>query len=236
MIGKIRGRVDYTAKDYVLIDVNGVGYLVYCADYTLARLPNTGGMVALYTDLIVREDNLQLFGFLTVAELQWHKLLMTVQGVGAKAALAIVSALGVEGVGRALTLGDSTALKSASGVGPKLAQRIATELKDKAPALMARAMPEPSDMPVPADNPANNSDDVLVEESAPAPKQDLGNSLSQIKADSMSALVNLGYSQGDAAQAIMMALDSTDSTTDTDIKTAQDLIKLTLKILSSKND
>ncbi len=232
MIGKIRGRVDYTAKDYVLIDVNGVGYLVYCADYTLARLPNTGGMVALYTDLIVREDNLQLFGFLTVAELQWHKLLMTVQGVGAKAALAIVSALGVEGVGRALTLGDSTALKSASGVGPKLAQRIATELKDKAPALMARAMPEPSDMPAPADNPANNSDDVLVEESAPAPKQDLSNSLSQIKADSMSALVNLGYSQGDAAQAIMMALD----TTDTDIKTAQDLIKLTLKILSSKND
>ncbi len=232
MIGKIRGRVDYTAKDYVLIDVNGVGYLVYCADYTLARLPNSGGMVALYTDLIVREDNLQLFGFLTVAELQWHKLLMTVQGVGAKAALAIVSALGVEGVGRALTLGDSTALKSASGVGPKLAQRIATELKDKAPALMARAMPEPNDMPAPADNPANNSDDVLVEESAPAPKQDLGNSLSQIKADSMSALVNLGYSQGDAAQAIMMALDSTD----TDIKTAQDLIKLTLKILSSKND
>ena len=232
MIGKIRGRVDYTTKDYVLIDVNGVGYLVYCADYTLARLPNTGGMTALYTDLIVREDNLQLFGFLTVAELQWHKLLMTVQGVGAKAALAIVSALGVEGVGRALTLGDSTALKSASGVGPKLAQRIATELKDKAPALMARAMPEPSDMPAPADNPANNSDDVLVEESAPAPKQDLGNSLSQIKADSMSALVNLGYSQGDAAQAIMMALD----TTDTDIKTAQDLIKLTLKILSSKND
>ena len=232
MIGKIRGRVDYTAKDYVLIDVNGVGYLVYCADYTLARLPNTGGMVALYTDLIVREDNLQLFGFLTVAELQWHKLLMTVQGVGAKAALAIVSALGVEGVGRALTLGDSTALKSASGVGPKLAGRIATELKDKAPALMARAMPEPSDMPAPADNPANNSDDVLVEESAPSPKQDLGNSLSQIKADSMSALVNLGYSQGDAAQAIMMALDSTD----TDIKTAQDLIKLTLKILSSKND
>ena len=232
MIGKIRGRVDYTTKDYVLIDVNGVGYLVYCADYTLARLPNTGGMVALYTDLIVREDNLQLFGFLTVAELQWHKLLMTVQGVGAKAALAIVSALGVEGVGRALTLGDSTALKSASGVGPKLAQRIATELKDKAPALMARAMPEPNDIPAPADNPANNSDDVLVEESAPAPKQDLGNSLSQIKADSMSALVNLGYSQGDAAQAIMMALD----TTDTDIKTAQDLIKLTLKILSSKND
>ena len=101
---------------------------------------------------------------------------------------------------------------------------------------MARAMPEPNDMPVPADNPANNSDDVLVEESAPAPKQDLGNSLSQIKADSMSALVNLGYSQGDAAQAIMMALDTTDSTTDTDIKTAQDLIKLTLKILSSKND
>ncbi len=236
MIGKIRGRVDYTAKDYVLIDVNGVGYLVYCADYTLARLPNSGGMVALYTDLIVREDNLQLFGFLTVAELQWHKLLMTVQGVGAKAALAIVSALGVEGVGRALTLGDSTALKSASGVGPKLAQRIATELKDKAPALMARVMPEPSDMPVPADNPANNSDDVLVEESAPAPKQDLGNSLSQIKAESLSALVNLGYSHGDAAPAIMMALDTTDSTTDTDIKTAQDLIKLTLKILSSKND
>ena len=89
MIGKISGRVDYRGPDHVLVDVGGVGYLVYCSDRTLSSLPPKGGVVALYTDLLVREDNLQLFGFLTQQEKELHKLLTSVQGVGAKAALAI---------------------------------------------------------------------------------------------------------------------------------------------------
>ena len=115
MIGKITGKVDYRATDHVLIDVQGVGYLVYCSDRTLASLPAAGNVVALYTELLVREDNLQLFGFLTLAEKEWHKLLTSVQGVGAKAALQIAGALGTYGVSRAITLGDVSAIKSACG-------------------------------------------------------------------------------------------------------------------------
>ena len=93
--------------------------------------------MALYTELVVREDLMQLFGFLTLAEREWHRLLMTVQGVGAKAALAILGALGAEGVARALSLGDAAAIRAAPGIGPKIAQRVVLELRAKAPAIMA---------------------------------------------------------------------------------------------------
>ena len=137
MIGKISGRIEYRAADHVLIDVRGVGYLVYCSDRTLAALPGVGEAAALYTDLLVREDNLQLFGFTTLMEKEWHRLLTSVQGVGAKVALAIAGTLGVDGVSRAITLGDVAAVKAAPGVGPKLAQRIVVELKDKAASVIA---------------------------------------------------------------------------------------------------
>ncbi len=137
MIGRLAGRIDYRASDHVLIDVRGVGYLVYCSDRTLAALPSVGEHVALYTDLLVREDNLQLFGFTTLVEKEWHRLLMSIQGVGAKASLAILGALGPDGVGRAIALGDWNAVKAARGIGPKTAQRVVLELKDKAPAVMA---------------------------------------------------------------------------------------------------
>ncbi|TNF59475.1 MAG: Holliday junction branch migration protein RuvA, partial [Rhodobacteraceae bacterium] len=137
MIGRISGRLDYRAEDHVLIDVRGVGYLVYVSDRTMAALPGPGEAVSLYTDLVVREDLLQLFGFPSPVEKEWHRLLMSVQGVGAKAALAIQGALGPEGVGRAIALGDWNAIKSARGIGPKIAQRVVQELKDKAPAVMA---------------------------------------------------------------------------------------------------
>ena len=119
MIGKVSGRLDYRGADHVLIDTGGVGYIVHCSDRTLAAMPGPGEAVALYTDLLVREDLMQLFGFRTLAEREWHRLLMTVQGVGAKAALAILGALGAEGVARALALGDATAIRAAPGVGPK---------------------------------------------------------------------------------------------------------------------
>ena len=137
MIGKLTGRVDYKGSDHVLLDVNGVGYVVHCSDRTLAALPGKGEAAALFTELLVREDLLQLFGFTTLYEREWHRLLTSVQGVGAKASMAILGTLGAEGVARAISLGDAAAVKAAPGVGPKLAQRVVNELKDKAPGVMA---------------------------------------------------------------------------------------------------
>ena len=137
MIGKLTGILDYRGEDHVLIDVRGVGYIVYCSDRTLASLPRNGEPVSLYTDMLVREDLMQLFGFPTLLEKEWHRLLMGVQGIGAKASLAILGTLGAEGVSRAITLGDIAAIKAAKGIGPKTAQRVVIELKDKAPAVMA---------------------------------------------------------------------------------------------------
>ena len=137
MIGKLSGRVDYKAIDHVMLDVRGVGYMVYCSDRTLAVLPPAGEAVALYTDLLVREDLMQLFGFTSLVEKEWHRMLMSVQGIGAKASLAILGALGPDGVSRSIAMGDWTALKAAKGVGPKTAQRVVIELKDKAPTVMA---------------------------------------------------------------------------------------------------
>ena len=137
MIGRIAGVILHRASDHVLIDVRGVGYIVHVTQRTLAALPPVGQAAALYTDMLVREDLLQLFGFPTLLEKEWHRLLITVQGVGAKASMAILGALGAEGTGRAIALGDWNAVKAAPGVGPKLAQRVVMELKDKAPAVMA---------------------------------------------------------------------------------------------------
>ena len=137
MIGRISGRLDYRGPDHVLIDVRGVGYVVHVSDSVLASLPGPGEAVSLYTDLLVREDLLQLFGFRSLVEKEWHRLLTSVQGIGAKASLAILGTLGPDGVSRAIALGDWNAVARARGVGPKTAQRVVNELKDKAPALMA---------------------------------------------------------------------------------------------------
>lgn len=226
MIGKITGRLDYRTLDHALIDVQGVGYLVYCSDRTLAALPARGGIVALYTDLLVREDNLQLFGFLTLAEREWHKLLTTVQGVGAKAALSIAGTLGTDGVSRAIALGDVTAIKSAQGVGPKLAQRVVAELKDKAPAIMA--------MGVSGEAAAVADTDVVIEPVAPSAASGATAAVpatpssAGAQADALSALVNLGYGQGDAASAVAQA---SGTAPDAD---ASSLIKAALKLLAPK--
>ena len=131
MIGKLSGRVDYRAEDHILLDVKGVGYIVYCSDRTLNTLPRVGEFTALYTELLVRQDLLQLFGFSSLVEKEWHQLLVSVQGVGAKASMAILGALGADGVSRAIALGDWNVIKAAKGVGPKTAQRVVNELKTK---------------------------------------------------------------------------------------------------------
>lgn len=226
MIGKISGRLDWRGGDTVLIDVRGVGYLVHVSDRTMAGLPGLGEAVSLYTELLVREDLLQLFGFPTMLEKEWHKLLMTVQGVGAKASMAILGTLGPEGVGRAITLGDQRAIQAAPGVGPKLAQRIILELKSKAGTVMAMG----ATLAVTAE-----ADDSVIEPMAPAPAKrpakaapSASQSRAASTADALSALMNLGYGQGDAAQAVAtIAGDTPEADTAT-------LIRASLKLLAPK--
>ena len=223
MIGKITGRVDYRGTDHVLVDVQGVGYMVYCSERTLSGLPSRGGVVALYTDLLVREDNLQLFGFTTLADKEWHKLLTTVQGVGAKAALAIASTLGTDGVSKAIALGDVNAIKSAQGIGPKIAQRVITELKDKAPKIMAMGG-EGSEI-VEAD--VSMVIDVQTPVETPVITKNQKSEASA-QADALSALINLGYGHGDAAGAIAQVTSEIPSSISTEI------IKAALKLLAPK--
>jgi Holliday junction DNA helicase RuvA len=224
MIGRISGRLDWRGTDQVLIDVRGVGYIVHVSDRTLRALPPVGEAVSLYTDLLVREDLLQLFGFPTLLEKEWHRLLMTVQGVGAKASMAILGTLGAEGVGRAITLGDARAVQAAPGVGPKLAQRVILELKARAPGVMAAGAglalaAVPGDAVIeeaPAKTPARADERSVVR--------------AQASADALSALVNLGYGQGDAAQAVATAAgDMADADAD-----AAALIRAALKLLAPK--
>jgi len=217
MIGRLAGRLDYRGADHVLIDVKGVGYIVHVSDRTLAAMPGPGEAVALYTDLLVREDLLQLFGFLSLEEKEWHRLLMSVQGIGAKASMAILGTLGADGVSRAIALGDWAAVKAAPGVGPKIAQRVVNELKDKAPTVMAMG----------GGTPAMAAEPVEVVEpapvAAPAPRPN-----TSAQAEALSALGNLGYAPGEAASAVAQAAAEA-PVTDTAA-----LIRAALKLLAPK--
>lgn len=196
MIGRIAGRIDYRGDDHVLIDTGGVGYIVHVSERTLAALPRTGEAAALYTDLLVREDLLQLFGFPTLVEKEWHRLLTSVQGVGAKASMAILGTLGADGVGRAIALGDWNSVKAAPGVGPKLAQRVVNELKDKAPRVMAMGAG-----PVAEVLEQGGAVSGGIDPPSPAPPLAGGGA----EADALSALQNLGYAPGEAAAAVARA-------------------------------
>lgn len=234
MIGKVTGRVGYVAADHALIEAAGVGYVVHCAPRTLAQLPAPGAPAALYTEMTVREDSMTLFGFSTLVEKEWHRLLTSVQGVGAKASLAILDALGADGVSRAIALGDAAAIRRAQGVGPKLAQRVALELKDKAPdvmalgALAARAAPVGAAVEVAAS----------AEEASPAaegpadpPTEEPGPAGPRAEADALSALVNLGYPAHEAAGAVAQAARAAEGGEGAD---AAALIKAALKGLAGR--
>jgi Holliday junction DNA helicase RuvA len=177
MIGKLTGTVDSLGEDHVILDVSGVGYLVYCPTSTLAKL-TVGSVVALMIETRVSDDAIRLYGFHSVEEREWFRLLQTVQNVGARVALNVISALSSEELERALALGDKAAIGRAQGVGPKLALRIATELKDKAPAMMLRG----------------RRDRTVAALAVRGPE-----------GDAISALVKLGYSQGQAAEAVARA-------------------------------
>jgi Holliday junction DNA helicase RuvA len=177
MIGKLTGRIDTVAEDHVLIDVGGVGYLVNCPSSTLSKL-SPGASTALVTELRITDETIRLYGFSSVEEREWFRLLQTVQNVGARVALNVLSALSTRELERALALSDRAAVGRAQGVGPKLALRIVTELKDKAPSMMLRGHAEEG-----------------AAAAAPAGPE----------ADAVAALLKLGYSQGQAAEAVARA-------------------------------
>ena len=180
MIGKLTGKVDYVGADHVIIDVGGVGYLVHCASSTLSRLA-VGTTASLAIETKVSEEAIRLYGFLTADEREWFRLLQTVQGVGARVALSVLSALKLNELERAVVLGDKAAVGRAQGVGPKLATRIVTELKDKAPALAMQRSAEAGER--------------ITGLQAPRPAE----------SDAISALVKLGYSQIAAGEAVARA-------------------------------
>jgi Holliday junction DNA helicase RuvA len=211
MIGRLSGTIALRAPDHVLLDVRGVGYVVHVSDRTLAALPGEGEAAVLWTELVVREDLMQLFGFLTPLEKEWHRLLTTVQGVGAKSALAVLGTLGPDGLARAIALGDARSVQAAPGIGPKIASRVVLELKAKAPAAMAPGSVAPP--PAPPRKGARPS----APATAPA-----------ATAEALSALANLGYAPAEAAAAVAQAAgDAPDAATG-------DLIRRALRLLAPK--
>jgi Holliday junction DNA helicase RuvA len=168
MIAKLSGNLDSSGEGWAVIDVGGVGYLVFCAGRTLAALPNEGAPVSLQIETVVREDQFHLYGFLDARERAWFRLLRTVQSVGAKMALSILGLLTPDELALAIAARDRATLTRVSGVGPKLAERLMTELRDKAPA---------GAMPVMATGAIAGSSSAT---------------------DAVSALVNLGYRQSEA--------------------------------------
>ena len=232
MIGKLTGRVDYRAEDHILLDVQGVGYVVYCTERTLMALPRSGEVISLYTDLLVREDLLQLFGFTSLVEKEWHRLLMSVQGVGAKASLAILGTLGPDGVSRAIALEDWNAVKAAKGIGPKTAQRVVLDLKDKAPSVMAMAGQLGDTLDMHHDQVVDDADTATVSPQ-PAPNKKVTPkprpASAAAQSEALSALQNLGYSPSEAASAVATAQgELPDAGT-------SDLIRAALKLLAPKD-
>lgn len=203
MIGKLRGTVDSIGTDWVILDVGGVGYLVHCPSSTLGQLA-AGEAAVLAIETYVREDQIRLFGFLTDLDREWFRLLQSVQGVGAKVALAVLGIMKASELANAIALQDKAAVSRAPGVGPKVAARIVAELKDRAPAF--------------ADIDAGHLKlhDALTDKRAPAPA-----------ADAVSALVNLGYPQVQASAAVSAAMAKAGEEATTEV-----LIRMGLKELA----
>ena len=204
MIGKLKGVINSYGEDHVILDVNGVGYLVHCSARTLQELPPAGQVATLSIETYVREDQIRLFGFMTDVEREWFRLLQTVQGVGAKVALAVLGTLKPVDLASAIAMRDKAMVARTPGVGPKVAERIVTELKDKAPAYAE------------VDPALVRLSGALEDKRAPQPIS-----------DAVSALVNLGYGQPQATAAVAAAARSAGE--GAEVKT---LIRLGLKELA----
>lgn len=206
MIGKLTGIIDSFSEYHLILDVNGVGYLISASKRTLGRIGGKGDPTSLLIETAVREDAITLYGFADPAEQQWFKLLTSVQGVGAKAGLAILSVASPDKIALAIAAQDKAVIQAADGVGPKLALRVITELKDKA----ANMQLGNTNTPV--------SYSKIVEEAE--------DKTSSIDHDAVSALVNLGYGRSDAFAAVQRAKEKSNDN-------LQDLIRVALKELSA---
>ena len=222
MIAKLRGVVDTIGEDYFIIDVNGVGYLVYASAKTLARL-HVGGGASVLTETVVREDSITLFGFASALEKEWFITLTKVQGVGAKVCLSILSALTPVQLAQAISAQDKASFTRANGVGPKLAARIVTELKDKIVTIPVTATASTSEIEnelnMDADQEVNSYEDSLIAmESNTADSE-----------DAISALVNLGYQRMEAYR-VVNKVQSENPSAD-----VSELIRLSLKEFAKKD-
>ncbi len=205
MIGKLKGVVDGYGDDFVHVDVNGVVYEAFCSAKTLAALPQVGHAAVLHTEMIVREDMIRLYGFVSEAEKAWFTTLMTVQGVGARVALSVLSVLTAGELSSAIALQDKAMIGRANGVGPKLAVRIVTELKGKAPV------------------------GGTIDAGTLGLQAALGEGVAAGNvADAVSALINLGYSSAQASAAVARVVGREGDGVATD-----KLIRLGLRELSS---
>ncbi len=207
MISKLSGILDSVHENYLILDVGGVGYQVYASSSTLAQCVGVGESLSLLIDTHVREDYIHLFGFRSAAEQAWFRLLISVQGVGAKAAMNILTACPPDQICFAIAAGDKAAIQRADGVGPKLAARLITELKDKAGKI------SPSIAPV-------NGGEVTV--------RNRGGETTGVDQDAVSALINLGYQRTDAYTAVMQVKNANDNAE----LSVGEMIKLALKELS----
>lgn len=213
MIAKLSGIMDSAGQDYLILDVNGVGYQVFASGRTLSRVQK-GEPVSLLIDTHVREDHIHLYGFMDKAEQEWFRLLTSVQGVGAKVGMAILGTCPVDRLGFAIAAGDAAFVRQADGVGPKLATRIVTELKDKAAKIDLG--PSPPQTTGKATGKATGTVTKLTEEAPPA----------NIENDAVSALVNLGYGRADAYSAVLQVRDKANDN-------LSEILKLALKELAS---
>jgi len=214
MIGKLSGILDSIGDNFLIIDVGGIGYQVFCSSSTLSKCGQNGDTLSLLIDTHVAETFIHLYGFLSASEQQWFRLLNSVQGVGAKAGMSILAACPPEQLGFAIGAGDKAAIQRADGVGPKLAVRIVTELKDKA-AKMALSAPMQGVEKIKTG--ASNDG------GAPA---DAG--MQSADNDAVSALINLGYQRSDAYAAVLSARQKADN----DNLELSEMIRLALKELS----
>jgi holliday junction DNA helicase RuvA len=206
MIGKLTGIIDSFGENYVLLNVQGVGYQVFASARTLTRIGQTGDAASLLIDTHVREDHIHLYGFADASEQRWFRLLTSVQGVGAKVGMAILGSIPTEQLSVAIAAQDKAVITQADGVGPKLAVRILTELKDKVGQI---------DIPV-----------ITKSVKSSGKKEEGGN----LQHDAVSALVNLGYQRSEAFTAVAQVIQKSN---DNDKNNLQSLIRLALKEISA---
>lgn len=212
MIAKLSGILDSVAQDCLILDVNGVGYQVFASARTLSRIGQPGDTLSLLIDTAVREDAITLYGFMDAAEQQWFRLLTSVQGVGARVGLAILGVCPPDRIGFAIAAGDAAMLRQADGVGPKLATRIVTELKDKAAKIDLGAQ-------------IAGRGKKIVDAAATQSAESTGDTANS---DAVSALVNLGYGRADAYAAVIKVCGKSNDNID-----LQSIIKMALKELAS---